>query len=356
MAAPLRVGILPAVGSGLGSMAATGQLERLYVHLGEYTKTFSLTYFSGRPYHDEVQHWKPFYQRTGAGLWPVPAGLRAALLWPLDDPRIRQMNVLRAMSLLGAVPAVVARMRWGIPFVVSHGADYEAIAQIHGRPAWKWRWLRRLVFRFAAAVIVPSAPMAVRLQHQFPRARIVHIPNWVDTDLFTPVGYNDGKIAVYVGRLVAEKNLRRAARALRRAGWTFQCCGEGPEQDTLRAEGAVCIGAASWRALPSLLAGSSLFVLPSLSEGHPKALLEAMACGLACAVSDRVEGIIQHGKNGVVFGAEDEASMERTFRRLRQAPLFRQELGRAAHQTAVERYDIKKVLPREIALVQSCAS
>lgn len=337
-------------------MARTGQLERLYVHLGYYAKDVSLAYFSGLPYADEVQHWKPFYQRTGAVLWPVPAGLRAAFLWPLHDPRIRQMDVFRAMSLLGAIPALTARWRWGIPFVVSHGADYEAIARIHGRPVWKWRWLRRLIFRFAAAVIVPSEPMARRLQARFPKARIVHIPNWVDTEMFRPFGYNDGKIAIYVGRLVAEKNLVRAARALRRAGWTFQCIGEGPERAALEGVGAICTGAASWESLPSLLNGSSLFVLPSLSEGHPKALIEAMACGLPCAVSDRVEGVIEDSRNGVVFGAEDERDMERVFQRLLKAPMFREEFGRQARRDAVERYDIEKILPREVALVKSCAS
>lgn len=352
----MRIGILPAVGSGLDSMARTGQLERLYVHLSRYADEASLTYFSGLPYAEEVQHWKSFYQQTGATLWPVPAGIRRAFLWPLRDSVARQMDIFRAMSLLGAIPALTARWRWGIPFVVSHGAHYEAIADIHGRPAWKWRWLRRLVFRWAAAVIVPSEPMAARLQWRFPKTRIVHIPNWVDTERFRPFGYNDGKIAIYVGRLVAEKNLVRAARALRQAGWTFQCIGEGPERVALEAEGAVCIGAASWESLPSLLNGASLFVLPSLSEGHPKALIEAMACGLACAVSDRVEGVIRQGDTGLVFGAEDEASMERTFRTLREDRALRHSLGLAARHEAVQKYDIQAVLPREVALVLSCAS
>ena len=352
----LRVGILPAVGSGLGSMARTGQLGRLYRHLSHYVDEASLTYFSGLPYADEVQHWKPFYQQTGSALWPVPSGIRAGFLWPLRDPVARQMNVFRAMSLLGAVPALMARWRWGIPFVVSHGADYEAIAAIHGRPAWKWQWLRQLVFRWAAAVIVPSEPMAIRLQARFPKTKIVYIPNWVDTEMFRPFGYNDGKIAVYVGRLVAEKNLQRAARALGKSGWIFLCIGEGPDRAILEGMGVICTGASSWESLPSVLNGASLFVLPSLSEGHPKALIEAMACGLACAVSDRVEGVIQDSRNGVVFGAEDERDMEGVFRRLIRTPSFRAELGRQARHNAVERYDIKKVLPQEVALVKGCAS
>lgn len=355
------LGVLPAVGSGLDTMARAGQLGRLDRYARAWDGAFGhATYFSYLPWETEREH-TSILQSGGdwaINAWGGPWSIRRAFLRPLRQPEHwRGLTVLRCLNLLAAVPALCARLRWGIPFVVSHGANYEEIARIHGDHGQikKWRWLRRVAFRLAAAVIVPSEPMAHRLQYRFPKARIVHIPNWVDTEMFRPFGHSDGKVAIYTGRLVAEKNLVRVARALRRTGWTFQCIGEGPERAALEAEGATCIGVASWESLPSLLNGASLFVLPSLSEGHPKALLEAMACGLACAVSDRVEGIIRNGGNGLVFGAEDEASMERIFD-LVANPIVRDVLGRAARYDVLVRYDIKNVLPSEVALLRECAS
>ena len=359
----MRLGILPAVGSGLGSMAKTGQLERLYVHLGRYAEAFSVTYFTGLPYADEVQHWRQFSQQTGSTLWPVPGGLRAAFLWPLRDRVARKMRLFRAMSLLGAIPALAAKWRWGIPFVVSHGADYEAIARIHGRSVMhlrKWRWLQRLVFRSASVVLVSREDLAIRLGRKYPKARIVFHPNWIDGKRFSPAESPvRSRRVLYVGRLVEEKNLLRLARAVNGLwGGRLRCVGEGPLQWALggahpASYRADCPGPRDWAELPEEYRAVACFVLPSLTEGHPKALLEAMACGLPCAVSDRV-GVIRHEETGLVFKAEDEEDMRVQIARLLDDHALAAMLGAAARKD-VEQYDINVLMPVEIRILQEMA-
>src|SRR3990167_3178107 len=65
---PLNVAVIPAPGSGLASMRATGQLERLYTHLAHYANRFHLTYVTWGNYHDEARLWQPFAEQTGARL------------------------------------------------------------------------------------------------------------------------------------------------------------------------------------------------------------------------------------------------------------------------------------------------
>src|SRR5690606_35968611 len=61
----------------------------------------------------------------------------------------------------------------------------------------------------------------------------------------------------------------------------------------------------------TILINSSIFVLPSLYEGFPNALVEAMSVPLTCVASDCIAGpaeIIQNGINGFLFlPGDDEA-------------------------------------------------
>src|SRR3972149_402807 len=64
------------------------------------------------------------------------------------------------------------------------------------------------------------------------------------------------------------------------------------------------MGSISNEELPPVLNRYRFFALPSVREGMPKALIEAMACGLVCIGTD-VEGIneiIRDGENGFLAG------------------------------------------------------
>ena len=355
----LMVGVLPAVGSGLATMAGTGQLGRLVAHLDWYARRFEVQYFSYLPLSAEKPHLVALPSGVTACVQPRWASPKRALFWPLVDQRAwRGLSVCRAMNLLGAIPALTAKWAWGIPFVVSHGADYEAIARIHGRSVLhlcKWRWLRRLVFRSASAVLVSRQGLAAQLQYRYPGARVVHHANWVDLNRFQPGAPSQSRSVLYVGRLVAEKNLIRLARAVRMLDNTrLRCIGDGPDRSTLEGLGAECPGPVPWESLPKEYGRAGVFCLPSYTEGHPKALLEAMASGLPCAVSDQV-GVVQHEETGLVFKADMEADMRTQIARLLDDPALAAKLGAAARKD-VEQYDIDTVMPQEIALLREVAT
>ncbi|MFC1852892.1 glycosyltransferase [candidate division CSSED10-310 bacterium] len=78
---------------------------------------------------------------------------------------------------------------------------------------------------------------------------------------------------------------------------------------------------------------ADLFVLPSLHEGMPNALLEAMSCGLAVVISDASPGpleLIEHGQTGWVVPVNDATALARAMVRLAQDPALRSSLGEAA--------------------------
>src|SRR6202521_4145478 len=126
------------------------------------------------------------------------------------------------------------------------------------------------------------------------------IPNGVDLDRFYPAEdrSNDesGKIVVFVGRLIFNKGpqylLSAAPRVLERhPDARFVFVGDGPMADELRAtthatglDGAVEFTGVT-DDVPRVLRRADVVVRPSLSEGMPLTVLEAMACGLPVVAS-----------------------------------------------------------------------
>jgi glycosyltransferase involved in cell wall biosynthesis len=95
-----------------------------------------------------------------------------------------------------------------------------------------------------------------------------------------------------------------------------------------------------------ILAGFDIFVLPSLSEGLPTALLEAMACGRAIICSDIPANceVVSHDVNGLIFKPHDVRELEKCIRLLSREESLRTKLGTNARRRATE-YDENVVLP-----------
>jgi glycosyltransferase involved in cell wall biosynthesis len=93
-------------------------------------------------------------------------------------------------------------------------------------------------------------------------------------------------------------------------GVALTIVGDGPLREPLGAAASRCrasvtfLGARPHAELPVLLNGSAVFVLPSHYEGNPKALVEAMACGVP-VIGARVPGIreiLVHRETGYLCG------------------------------------------------------
>lgn len=356
----MRIGVIPAVGNGLIHMQRTGQLTRLFAHLGGYGHF--CRYFSFAAMSEEAPLWNRNLGTLHAPAQAPRSPLRYALTLPIRERRAFQgCDVLRCTSLLGAIPAIVAKVLYGTPFVFSHGADYVRIAQIHGRSrlhVQKWRALRAVAMRLADAVIVQNAAMAVELRGAYPMAKVQCIPNWVDTDRFAPLEphrkTDDLRTVLYVGRLVAEKNLVALAWACRTLGLRLVCVGAGPLKPELRGLRAECVGAVPWEMLPNYHRIASVFAMVSHTEGHCKALTEAMASGLPCVVSRAVtEGMVP-GLNCIQVKPE-EGAISAGLEAMLSSPAEAARMGREARATAVLLWGKDTILGQERRLLRDCA-
>ena len=375
---PLRtVGVLPALGSGLTDLRRTGQHERLLNYdLRHYCEAYDRVY-----YFSYFQEALADFTRDPLlldkvvllprrGGWPARA---YAFLLPMVYRRqIRECEALRVEQLSGVIPALVARRLDGVPFVVTYGYHYGEVARIVGsrlKPRL-YAWLERAAFPRAAGVIVTSREMETRLSAHPVRPRLAYFPNGVDTESFapppTPRAPSGPPTVLYVGRLEEEKNVGRLIEGLALVSQMrprLRLVGDGRLRDDLEGRARAAgidtdfAGVIPHGQLPQHFRSADCFVLPSLTEGHPKALIEAMACGLPCAASARggIPSILEDGVTGLLFDPDQPRDIARAVGRLLSDQAFARRLGERARASALAHYDAHALLKAEVAFVQSVA-
>jgi len=177
--------------------------------------------------------------------------------------------------------------------------------------AWHINLLRQLTYRFATGVIAQTS-LAKEIQERIAwNKNITVIPNPVKQVKFFHEIKRE-KIILNVGRLVPEKGqkyLLEVFKKLNAPNWKLVILGDGPLRKNLQNQAkklqiennVIMPGAVN--NVDEWLAKASIFALPSVSEGFPNALQEAMAASLPCVSFDCDAGprdIIEDGVNGLL--------------------------------------------------------
>jgi len=365
------VGMLPAAGGGLRALAASGQASRLVDgYLRPYVTALGrVDYFTYAPERLEEFTRDPILLervRVLAPARPTPRAVRTLTLTSSHAAELAACAVLRVFQLTGAIPATIARARFGVPYVVTYGFWYARLSR-PGPKRWVKAALERIGLGRAAAVIATTPELAARARCFASRVEL--IPNGIDTTAFTPTAarVRDGRPPriVYVGRLAKEKNLPALVEAVARLGRPARLVlvGAGPDEAQLRAQARAAGVDADFRgvvdqaALPAVYHEADAFVLASFTEGHPKALLEAMSAGLPCVASscDGNRSLIDDGATGLLFDARRPDELAKRLGQVLADPALAARLGLAARARVVERYDLAAAVTREIALVREVA-
>jgi glycosyltransferase involved in cell wall biosynthesis len=299
----------------------------------------------------------------------------ASLLLPVRLAGILQgVDVLKTNQMWGAWVPLMAKRLFGQKLIVRFG--YEML-----RNAWRdrrhSRWnrlklpflflLEWVAYRSADAIISTNGSDTAFVKALFPFAapKIHQIRNLIDTERFSPASgpRGGGKRVVYVGRLHRRKNLGALIHAAHRAGYALDLVGDGPEMDALKAlaqrlgSPAAFLGRIPNERLPEQLRRADVFALPSLYENNPKALLEAMACGLLVVGSD-VEGIreiVEDGHNGFLAAPDAEGFAQALGRAWGLGPEERRSMGQRARAWVLAHCAEEVVTAQELELLGAVA-
>ena len=268
------------------------------------------------------------------------------------------------MAVYGACAA-----RWlGMPHVITmHGGRYYA-----GR--WRRRFALRAAIGLSDGIVAVADRFASTLSRDLwiRRARVLTIPNGIPqpqpgmATLRRELGLRDAdRLVLAVGNLYPVKghvNLVEAIAMLReRYPIHLAIAGRGERELALRARAADlgvgdCVHILGLRSdIPDLLAAADVYALPSLSEGLPLALLEAMAAArpvVASAVGE-IPKVLDHGRAGLLVPPGDAYALAAAITRLIDDPREARQLGeRAARRVAAE-YSLSRMVGRYSALYAS---
>lgn len=278
------------------------------------------------------RRWQQLAQQSGG----IVSGIRSAPLRIVLIPillmalTLRSARVSRRADLIhanwvlcGVIAVLVGRLR-RVPVVMTLRGDDVTRAS---RSKLE-RWLLKFAVRGSRTVICVSSAMAEQMKALFPqRAADIHVClNGVD-DAFFDVARPSSSLpdvnVAAVGSLIPRKGyetLIDAVGTMRHAEYVrVKIVGEGPLRAALlrrMSEKAVnnrfeLVGELPPKDIPAFLAKADVFVLSSLAEGRPNAVVEALASGLP-VISSRlpgVEGLVVDGQNGWLTDASDALAL-----------------------------------------------
>jgi len=297
--------------------------------------------------------------------WGLPKQIYRRLLPILYAPALVRANVYKTNQMNGAIVAARAARLWHKPLITRCGYMWsEFIAREDGDSPWihKIRKIEEKIFSRSRHIIVTTSMMKDDLVKRVLAAgqRTVVIPNYVLTDYFKPQEKQKDFDLVFVGRLSRQKNISSLLEAVSCMQCTLLLIGTEEKGQSFRdqikkSKSVLWVEKVPHAKLPEEINRAKIFILPSLYEGHPKTLIEAMSCGMAVIGADSpgIRGIIRHGENGWLCGTDPD-SIQRAVEKLLAEPELRERLGHNARKFAVDNFSLDRIVAKELDVIRKC--
>jgi GalNAc-alpha-(1->4)-GalNAc-alpha-(1->3)-diNAcBac-PP-undecaprenol alpha-1,4-N-acetyl-D-galactosaminyltransferase len=219
----------------------------------------------------------------------------------------------------------------------------------------------RLTYRFADVLTVQTESVARKVAKVYPKLlKISVVPNPLSTNTPPPFNVEKGqrKVLLSIGRLSSEKRIENIIEsfsvvALGFEEWDLHIYGDGHVKpalvsliEELGLASRIYLHGGTTKPL-HVMANADAFIMASLYEGFPNALLEAMSVGLPCIVTDCPSGpkeITRNGKDGILVPLHNRIAMVSALERLMGNAALRDELGRQARESVWQRFNLGSVL------------
>jgi glycosyltransferase involved in cell wall biosynthesis len=258
------------------------------------------------------------------------------------------------------------------PYVMTlHGLEERRVhvmrREVRKGRAWHFAWQNRLwhrlytfpLFRWSIRTADGAHAYSrdvwnlLQLKYNLDSDRTAYVPSGVEPRFFLPRSYErSGPLKLlYAGTWLDQRGifylrdaLERLAPQLPGLTMTFAGCACRPELirnffGPKLASTVLIQPVVPADKMPELYASHDVLLFPSLMEGLPSVLLEAMASGMPVVTSETcgMPDIVEDGYNGLLVRPADALAIEQAVLRLASSPELAERLGRAA-QHSMSRY------------------
>lgn len=274
---------------------------------------------------------------------------------------IRKSDVLKTNQADGGWSALIAKLLYRKTLMVRTGYMLSFVLSrkdVSQTKVKSYELMERFLYRSADIGTVSSQHDKEYLTNKYniSEDKIKVLRNYVDTNIFRPLGYPKyPNRIIYVGRLSPEKNLSNLIEAISTSNLALDIYGKGKQQQELQNKAKKLEANVFFKGLvpndklPELLNRYRYYILPSLYEGQPKSLLEALSCGLTCIGTD-VEGvneIIQDQVNGYLCKTDANSIRDVISTVCTDNVPLNAEISKNARETILASYSLEKIHKKE---------
>lgn len=359
----MNLGIFLASGDGFKNMAKTGQ-DALFKnqYLKAYSKNFKKVYIF--TYHNERPKDLPSNVFVVSNKYSIHRFAYQFIIFLIFHKQIKDCDVIRCFHLFGTIPAIIVKIFYKRPFAFNYAYDYEKFSYLDNRRLnlLLLKVTKILALRFSNVIFVANKKLIKKLNTQ----KCLYMPNGTDTRLFRPMSLNKEKQitnVLAVGRLEKQKNYENLIIAIKNVNMKLTIVGQGSLESTLKQLAKSnnvslnMIPKIQNDKMPEIYNKFKLFVIPSHIEGSPKALLEAMSCGLV-AIGSKAEGVeevIVDKSNGILC-SRDPKSIANALNYLLKHKEILSKLSSNARTTIINNFNLEKIINIEISMLKRQAS
>lgn len=338
-----------------------GLLSRWKFYFAEYSKCFDIEVYScdGKSFSKElkVKHCPiPF------SLGFIPYGNQILYNFYLLIRAPFMSEILKIVSVSYFILPLIKAFKKKI--ILSHKYSYGTKTKMDfgGIKRLTSSMREYLSIKSADVVIVTTDELQKKVKEIYKKDSII-IPNFVDESKFFPS--EKKKYILYAGRIYWHKGIDYLIEAFSKIekgypDYKLKLAGIGDLENYKKKvhksgiRNIEFLETVDNSKMPDLMGRAKIFVLPTVTcEGHPKALIEAMASGCACIATD-VPGnrdLIRNEENGLLVKSKDGRSLIGAITKILSDEDLRIKLGENARKTA-EKFSIENTLQKEMELLK----